>query len=114
LSSSYIDIHTIPLSSSQINIHTVPVSSSFPQIDIHTIPLISSCPQIDIPKPSNACFGFDSTTGWTFFDLNALHDEYRDEAGTVVEADFVSKESGFSLGSGYYVPNTLGKEQADD
>lgn len=47
-------------------------------------------PQIDIPKPSNACFGFDSTTGWTFFDLNALHDEYRDEPGTVVEADFVS------------------------
>lgn len=46
--------------------------------------------QIPIPKPSNACFGFDSTTGWTFFDLNALHDEYRDEPGTVVEADFVS------------------------
>lgn len=47
-------------------------------------------PQISIPKPSNACFGFDSTTGWTFFDLNELHDEYRDEPGTVVEADFVS------------------------
>ena len=44
--------------------------------------------KIDIPLPSNACFGFDSTTGWTFFDLNALHDEYRNEPGTVVEADF--------------------------
>lgn len=44
--------------------------------------------KINIPKPSNACFGFDSTTGWTFFDLNALHDEFRDEPGTVVEADF--------------------------
>ncbi|MCU0544215.1 MAG: FAD-dependent oxidoreductase [Oscillatoriaceae cyanobacterium Prado104] len=44
--------------------------------------------KIDIPLPSNACFGFSSTTGWTFFDLNALHDEFRNEPGTVVEADF--------------------------
>ncbi|MDF5729763.1 MAG: FAD-dependent oxidoreductase [Rhizonema sp. PD38] len=44
--------------------------------------------KINIPRPSNACFGFDPTTGWTFFDLNSLHDEYYDEPGTVVEADF--------------------------
>ena len=44
--------------------------------------------KIAIPRPSNACFGFHPTTGWTFFDLNVLHDEYRDEPGTVVEADF--------------------------
>ena len=44
--------------------------------------------KIDIPLPSNACFGFHSTTGWTFFDLNALHDEYQNEPGTVVEADY--------------------------
>ena len=44
--------------------------------------------KIDIPLPSNACFGFHETTGWTFFDLNALHDEYKDEPGTVVEADY--------------------------
>ncbi|MDF5725648.1 MAG: FAD-dependent oxidoreductase [Rhizonema sp. PD37] len=44
--------------------------------------------KINIPRPSNACFGFSPTTGWTFFDLNALHDEYHDEPGTVVEADF--------------------------
>ncbi len=44
--------------------------------------------KIPIPRPSNACFGFHPTTGWTFFDLNALHDEYRDEPGTVVEADY--------------------------
>lgn len=44
--------------------------------------------QIHIPRPSNACFGFDATTGWTFFDLNALHDEYRDVPETVIEADF--------------------------
>jgi uncharacterized protein with NAD-binding domain and iron-sulfur cluster len=44
--------------------------------------------KIPIPRPSNACFGFDQTTGWTFFDLNALHDDYRDTPGTVIEADF--------------------------
>jgi uncharacterized protein with NAD-binding domain and iron-sulfur cluster len=44
--------------------------------------------KIKIPLPSNACFGFDPTTGWTFFDLNVLQDEYKDELGSVVEADF--------------------------
>ena len=44
--------------------------------------------KINIPLPSNACFGFDATTGWTFFDLNDLHDEYHDEPNTVIEADF--------------------------
>lgn len=44
--------------------------------------------KVEIPQPSNACFGFHSTTGWTFFDLNALHDEYRDEPGSVIEVDF--------------------------
>lgn len=44
--------------------------------------------KIYIPNPSNACFGFHPTTGWTFFDLNALHDEYRNESGGVIEADF--------------------------
>ncbi len=44
--------------------------------------------KIHIPRASNACFGFDTTTGWTFFDLNALHDEFRDQPNTVVEVDF--------------------------
>jgi uncharacterized protein with NAD-binding domain and iron-sulfur cluster len=44
--------------------------------------------KINVPLPSNACFGFDPSTGWTFFDLNALQDEYKDEPGTVIEADF--------------------------
>lgn len=44
--------------------------------------------KVNVPLPSNACFGFDSTTGWTFFDLNVLHDEYKDEPGSVIEADF--------------------------
>ncbi|BAQ64262.1 FAD-dependent oxidoreductase [Geminocystis sp. NIES-3709] len=44
--------------------------------------------RINIPLPSNACFGFDATTGWTFFDLNTLHDKYREEEGSVIEVDF--------------------------
>ncbi|MGG6267976.1 hydroxysqualene dehydroxylase [Leptolyngbya sp. AN03gr2] len=44
--------------------------------------------KVHVPLPSNACFGFDNTTGWTFFDLNALHDEFRNEPGSVIEADF--------------------------
>lgn len=44
--------------------------------------------KVNIPHPSNACFGFDTTTGWTFFDLNALHDEWQNAPGSVVEVDF--------------------------
>ncbi|MBD1866864.1 FAD-dependent oxidoreductase [Cyanobacteria bacterium FACHB-471] len=44
--------------------------------------------KVPVPLPSNACFGFDNTTGWTFFDLNMLHDEWKDEPGSVIEADF--------------------------
>lgn len=44
--------------------------------------------KINIPLPSNAGFGFDPTTGWTFFDLNSLHDAYREEPGSVIEVDY--------------------------
>lgn len=44
--------------------------------------------KVDVGAASNAAFGFDNTTGWTFFDLNALHDEHRYDAATVLEADF--------------------------
>lgn len=53
--------------------------------------------KVAIPRPSNACFGFDASTGWTFFDLNALHDEYQELPGTVVEADFYHANSLFPL-----------------
>ena len=43
---------------------------------------------VSVPLPSNACFGFDNTTGWTFFDLNALHDEWKEADGSVIEVDF--------------------------
>ncbi|NEP79256.1 MAG: NAD(P)-binding protein [Okeania sp. SIO3B3] len=56
--------------------------------------------KIPIPRASNACFGFDTTTGWTFFDLNALHDEFRHEPGTVVEVDFYHANQFLPLSDG--------------
>ena len=44
--------------------------------------------KVAMTHPSNACFGFQPTTGWTFFDLNTLHDEYRDTPGSVIEVDY--------------------------
>ena len=60
--------------------------------------------KITIPHPSNACFGFNSTTGWTFFNLNALHDEYKSELGTVIEADFYHANQFLSLSDEQIVP----------
>lgn len=60
--------------------------------------------KVAIPRPSNACFGFNSTTGWTFFDLNALHDEYKNEPGTVIEADFYHANQFLSLSDKEIVP----------
>ncbi|MEO0948475.1 MAG: FAD-dependent oxidoreductase [Cyanobacteria bacterium J06641_5] len=56
-------------------------------IDALAVRLWFDC-KIDVPLPSNAGFGFDPTTGWTFFDLNALHDEFKDAPGSVIEVDF--------------------------
>ncbi|MDY7005678.1 MAG: FAD-dependent oxidoreductase [Cyanobacteriota bacterium] len=56
--------------------------------------------KISIPRASNACFGFDKTTGWTFFDLNTLHDEFRHEPGTVVEVDFYHANQFLPLSDG--------------
>lgn len=66
--------------------------------------LLSSCLSPPQPHPSNACFGFNQTTGWTFFDLNALHDEYKNEPGTVIEADFYHANQFLSLGDEELVP----------
>ncbi|NEP90822.1 MAG: NAD(P)-binding protein [Okeania sp. SIO2C2] len=56
--------------------------------------------KISIPRASNACFGFDTTTGWTFFELNTLHDEFRHEPGTVVEVDFYHANQFLPLSDG--------------
>ena len=45
--------------------------------------------QVKIPNASNACSGFDEF-GWTFFDLNIIHDEHKDDPVTVLQADCVS------------------------
>jgi uncharacterized protein with NAD-binding domain and iron-sulfur cluster len=60
--------------------------------------------KIHVSRPSNACFGFNATTGWTFFDLNALHDEFRDEPGTVIEADFYHANQFLPLSDEEIVP----------
>ncbi len=60
--------------------------------------------KIDIPLPSNACFGFHQTTGWTFFDLNALHDEYKNEPGTVVEVDYYHANQLLNLSNEQVIP----------
>jgi uncharacterized protein with NAD-binding domain and iron-sulfur cluster len=48
--------------------------------------------RVAIDKPSNALFGFDEGTGGTLFDLNAIHDRYRDEVNSVVECDFYGSQ----------------------
>ncbi|MEO0824586.1 MAG: FAD-dependent oxidoreductase [Cyanobacteria bacterium J06639_16] len=60
--------------------------------------------KIDIPLPSNACFGFHNTTGWTFFDLNALHDEYQDVPGSVIEVDYYHANQFLSLDDAQILP----------
>ncbi|KAH7690045.1 Phytoene desaturase (zeta-carotene-forming) protein [Dioscorea alata] len=44
--------------------------------------------KVQILKPGNVCFGVDGLSGWTFFDLNSIYDEYEDEPATVLQADF--------------------------
>ncbi|KAJ4963541.1 hypothetical protein NE237_023480 [Protea cynaroides] len=44
--------------------------------------------KVNIPKASNVCFGFDDSYGWTFFHLNAIYDEFKDDPTTVIQADF--------------------------
>ncbi|KAJ6833824.1 phytoene dehydrogenase, chloroplastic/chromoplastic-like [Iris pallida] len=44
--------------------------------------------KVDVPKAINVCAGLDDLTGWTFFDLNSIYDEYEDAPGTVLEAEF--------------------------
>lgn len=44
--------------------------------------------KVNIPNASNVCSGFDDSSGWTFFDLNVIHDEHKDDPVTVLQADF--------------------------
>ncbi|KAI4350255.1 hypothetical protein L6164_004728 [Bauhinia variegata] len=44
--------------------------------------------KVNIPNAINACSGFDGSFGWTFFDLNVIHDEHKGNPVTVLQADF--------------------------
>lgn len=44
--------------------------------------------KVNMPNASNACSGFDDLSGWTFFNLNAIHDKHKDDPVTVLQADF--------------------------
>lgn len=48
------------------------------------------CFQVTIPNASNACSGFGESFAWTFFDLNQIYDEHKDDPVTVLQANFVS------------------------
>jgi uncharacterized protein with NAD-binding domain and iron-sulfur cluster len=65
--------------------------------------------KVTVPLPSNACFGFHATTGWTFFDLNALHDEYRDAPGSVIEVDYYHANQLLPLADGEILPLGAGQ-----
>lgn len=44
--------------------------------------------KVNIAHASNVCSTFEDSLGWTFFDLNALHDEHKDSEVTTIRADF--------------------------
>jgi len=44
--------------------------------------------KITIPNVANVCPGFDDSSGWTFFDLTSIYDDYYEEPMTVVEVEF--------------------------
>ena len=50
--------------------------------------------RVDCRFPANALSSFEPEAGMTFFDLNALHDEYKDtSSGSVITADFYGSNS---------------------
>lgn len=62
-------------------------TSNLTSIDVMAVRLYFDR-KVRVEFASNACFGFDSSTGWTYFDLNNVHDEFRGAQKTVIEADF--------------------------
>ncbi|XP_047063958.1 phytoene dehydrogenase-like [Lolium rigidum] len=53
--------------------------------------------KVTVPKVANICSNFDDLSGWTFFDLTSVYDDYSDEPGTVVEAEFYNASHLFPL-----------------
>lgn len=54
-----------------------------------------SCYKVNIPYASNVASAPDEARAWTFFDLNAIYDEYKESSSTVVQADFVRMDQFF-------------------
>ncbi|KAI6701017.1 hypothetical protein NL676_015341 [Syzygium grande] len=44
--------------------------------------------KVTIPNAINVCSGDDNCFGWTFFDLNVLHDEHKGDPMQVIQSDF--------------------------
>ncbi|PSS29531.1 Zeta-carotene desaturase [Actinidia chinensis var. chinensis] len=61
-------------------------------MNLATVDLLTAKLKLDrkvkIPNASNACSGFNDSIGWTFFDLNSIYDEHKDDPVTFVQADF--------------------------
>ncbi|GFS34665.1 hypothetical protein Acr_00g0035250 [Actinidia rufa] len=61
-------------------------------MNLATVDLLTAKLKLDtkvkIPNASNACSGFNDSIGWTFFDLNSIYDEHKDDTVTFVQADF--------------------------
>lgn len=55
--------------------------------------------QVNIPYASNVASAPEEAHAWTFFDLNAIYDEYRESSTTVVQADFVRMDQILSFNS---------------
>eukprot|EP01024_Parvocaulis_polyphysoides_P000412 TRINITY_DN10100_c0_g1_i1.p1 TRINITY_DN10100_c0_g1~~TRINITY_DN10100_c0_g1_i1.p1 ORF type:complete len:200 (+),score=13.92 TRINITY_DN10100_c0_g1_i1:44-643(+) len=64
--------------------------------------------RVEIPKPSNAVGEFEDSTGWTFFDLNTLHDEYRKEKNSVIEVDFYHANQWLPLSDEVIIERVMG------
>ncbi|KAF3787036.1 Phytoene dehydrogenase [Nymphaea thermarum] len=43
--------------------------------------------KVKILRAGNIYSGVDDSAGWAFFDLNSLHEEYKEEAGSVIEVN---------------------------
>uniref|UniRef100_A0A2P2MG25 Phytoene dehydrogenase n=2 Tax=Rhizophora mucronata TaxID=61149 RepID=A0A2P2MG25_RHIMU len=63
--------------------------------------------KVNIPQASNACSGNDDSFGWTFFNLNALHDEHKESPVTVIQADFYYASELLRLGDDEVVKKVM-------
>ncbi|KAJ4829555.1 hypothetical protein Tsubulata_017165 [Turnera subulata] len=63
--------------------------------------------KVNIPNASNACTAVDDPIGWTFYNLNALHDEHKDSSTTVLQADFYYANELLPLGDEYIVSKVM-------